>query len=126
MNARPRGRFRGRRVSWLRVAASTLAGLALVAAGVAAVAPPISLPPVGTPMDQRWYAGYYDVTLDQGTELADDELATAPGGAVLAFVVAADDTDCTPTWGRPTRSTTRRRDSIWIAGSNGCVAKATR
>lgn len=100
MNARPRGRFRGRRVSWLRVAASTLAALALVAAGVAAVAPPISLPPVGTPVDQRWYAGYYDVTLDQGTELADDELATAPGGAVLAFVVAADDTDCTPTWGK--------------------------
>jgi chitinase len=71
-----------------------------VVAGVAAVAPPISFFPAGTPADQRWFAGYYDVTLDQSADLADDELATAPGGAVLAFVVAADDADCAPTWGK--------------------------
>lgn len=100
MNARPRGRFRGRRVSWLRLLASVIGGLGLVAVAVAAVAPPISFSPAGTPIDQRWFAGYYDVTLDQGADLADDTLVAAPGGAVLAFVVAAGDTDCTPTWGK--------------------------
>ena len=93
-------RFRGRRVSWLRVTASMLGTVALIGVGVAAVAPPLTLPVSGTPVEQRWFAGYYDVTLDQGAELAESDLATSPGGAVLAFVVAADDSDCTPTWGK--------------------------
>lgn len=100
MNARRPRRFRGRRVSWLRLGASVLGGLALLVAGVAAVAPPFSFLPTGTPVDQRWFAGYYDVTLDQGVALAGDEMIAAPGGAVLAFVVAAGDADCTPTWGK--------------------------
>ena len=100
MSPRVRQRFSGRRVSWARVAVSVLGSLALVGVGVAAVAPPPVLPVTGTPLDQRWFAGYYDVTLDQGAELAETALATAPGGAVLAFVVAASDTDCVPTWGK--------------------------
>ncbi|MFX7824831.1 hypothetical protein ABTK20_20780, partial [Acinetobacter baumannii] len=36
----------------------------------------------------------------QGVALADDGMTAAPGGAVLAFVVAAGNTDCTPTWGK--------------------------
>jgi len=100
VSARAQRRFRGRRVSWLRVAASLVGGVVLVGVGVAAVAPPLTLPVTGTPMDQRWFAGYYDVTLDQGAELAQTDLATSPGGAVLAFVVAASATDCTATWGR--------------------------
>lgn len=100
MSPRKRQRFSGRRVSWARVAASLLGGAALIGVGVAAVAPPITLPVTGTPLDERWFAGYYDVTLDQGAELAESALATSPGGAVLAFVVAASDTECTPTWGK--------------------------
>ena len=103
MNARRPRRFRGRRVSWLRLGASVLGGLALLVAGGAAVAPPFSFLPTGTPVDQRWFAGYYDVTLDQGVALAGDEMIAAPGGAVLARRGAAGDADCTPTWGK-TRS----------------------
>lgn len=100
MTPRAQRRFRGRRVSWLRVAASLLGTVALIGVGVAAVAPPLTLPVSGTPLDERWFAGYYDVTLDQGAQLADSDLTASPGGAVLAFIVAASDTDCTPTWGK--------------------------
>lgn len=100
MSRRERRRFRGRRVSWVRVLASVLGSLAVIGAAVAAVAPPLSWPVAGTPVDHRWFAGYYDVTLDQGAELADNALVSSPGGAVLAFVVAAGDSDCTPTWGK--------------------------
>lgn len=94
------GRFEGRRFSFVRLA-GTVAGLALLgAAGAAAVLLPGWLEqPAGAAAEQRWFAGYYDVTLETGEALARSNLNEMPGGAVLAFVVASDDTSCTPSWG---------------------------
>ncbi|MGV8880733.1 MAG: chitinase [Rhodoglobus sp.] len=94
-------RFAGRRLSVGRLLLS-LAAMVLIPTSVAAFAVLPSLPkPVdGAPIDNRWFAGYYDVTLESGEQLARSPLASSAGGAVLAFVVAAGDDDCTPTWGK--------------------------
>lgn len=98
---RIRSRFAGRRLSLTRLLVSVAAFAIVSASAVAAVVLP-QLPPQipGTPMSQRWFASYYDVTIETGEELARSALGTAPGGVALAFVVAADDGECTPTWGK--------------------------
>ncbi|MFB2583705.1 chitinase [Herbiconiux liukaitaii] len=100
LRARATSRFAGRRLSFGRLALS-LAALVLVPASVAAVTVLPGLPPAvdGAPLADRWFAAYYDVTLESGEQLARSPLGEADG-AVLAFVVAADDDDCTPTWGK--------------------------
>lgn len=99
--ARSRSRFAGRRLSFARLVVSAVVAVAL-SGGVAAVAVLPTLPPPvdGTPTADRWFAGYYDVTLDSGDQLARSAMSEGPGGVVLAFVVAAGDDDCTPTWGK--------------------------
>lgn len=101
IRARATSRFAGRRLSGGRIALS-LATLILLPGAVTAAAVLPGLPPAvaGAPLAERWFAGYYDVTLESGDQLARSPLGDAAGGAVLAFVVAADDTDCTPTWGK--------------------------
>ena len=101
IRARATSRFAGRRLSAGRLLLS-LAAMVLIPAAVTAVAVVPGLPPAvsGASVDSRWFAGYYDVTLESGAQLADSPLGTSAGGAVLAFVVAADTNDCTPTWGR--------------------------
>ncbi|MGD8196062.1 chitinase [Herbiconiux sp. P18] len=101
VRAGSRSRFAGRRLSFGRLIAS-LAAMVLVPAGVAAVTVLPSLPAsvAGASVDDRWFAGYYDVTLESGEQLGRSALGESPGGAVLAFVVAAGDDDCTPTWGK--------------------------
>lgn len=93
-------RFTGRRFSVVRMLA-TLLGLVLVGGvGVAAnVLPSWLAQPTGTPPDQRWFAGYYDVTLETGEALARSNLNGMPGGAVMAFVVSQPDSSCQPSWG---------------------------
>lgn len=94
-------RFAGRRFSSARLLVS-LAAMIVVPLAVAAVTVIPTLPSAvdGAPADDRWFAGYYDVTLETGEQLSRSPLGTATGGAVLAFVVAAGDDDCTPTWGK--------------------------
>jgi chitinase len=101
IRAGARSRFAGRRFSFLRLVAS-LAAFVLVPASVAAVTilPALPEPVAGTPLEGRWFAAYYDVTLESGEQLARSPLGDLAGGAVLAFVVAAGDDDCTPTWGK--------------------------
>lgn len=101
LHARPGSRFAGRRLSLPRTLLTVAAALALVGLTAAAVVAPRLLPATpGTPSDQRWFAGYYDVTLEDGAKLAQSTLGLTPGGVVLAFVVAAGEDDCTPTWGK--------------------------
>ena len=93
-------RFAGRRLSVPRLLLSVGGALALVAVTVGAVvAPHLTSPVPGAPLADRWFAGYYDVTLEDGEKLARSDLGLSPGGVALAFVVAAAATDCTPTWG---------------------------
>lgn len=99
--ARGASRFAGRRLSVGRLAVS-LAAMILIPAGVAAAAILPTLPPAvpGAPLNARWFASYYDVTLESGGQLARSAFNDSVGGAVLSFVVAADTHDCTPTWGK--------------------------
>ncbi len=100
ITGRKGSRFEGRRFSVLRLLTSFLALGLVGATGVAATMLPVWLAqPAGAPTDQRWFAGYYDVTLESGQALARSNLNEMPGGAVLAFVVASSDTSCTPSWG---------------------------
>ncbi|HEV7951460.1 MAG TPA: chitinase [Glaciihabitans sp.] len=101
IRARATSRFAGRNLSLGRIIVSVIA-MVLIPASVAAATGLISLPqPVqGATAEQRWFASYYDVTLESGAQLARSPLGISEGGAVLAFVVAADDNDCTPTWGK--------------------------
>ncbi|MFG6446148.1 chitinase [Microbacterium sp. P07] len=101
--ARPRRgtRFAGRRLSPVRAITSVAGTLALLAVTAGAVASPFLSPAVtGVSTDGRWFAGYYDVTLEDGEKLARSNLGVTPGGVVLSFVVAAGTDDCTPTWGK--------------------------
>ena len=100
IRAGARSRFAGRRLSAGRLALS-LAAMVLVPTAVtaAAVVPGLPATVPGAAADGRWFAGYYDVTLESGEQLARSPLGDADG-AVLAFVVAAGDDDCTPTWGK--------------------------
>ena len=95
-----RSRFAGRRLSFGRIALTFVAALSVAAAGAAAAVVPALTAPAVAPGSDRWFAGYYDVTLDTGEQLARSTMAEGPGGVVLAFVVAAGDDDCTPTWGK--------------------------
>ncbi|MGA1838549.1 carbohydrate-binding protein [Herbiconiux sp. 11R-BC] len=101
MSPRSGSRFAGRRLSPLRLLIS-LAALVIIPASVAAVTVLPALPPAvqGASVASRWFAGYYDVTLETGAQLATSAFDSSAGGAVLAFVVAAGDQDCTPTWGK--------------------------
>jgi len=96
-----RSRFAGRRLSFGRLVLS-VAAIVLIPTSVAAVTLLPGLPRTaqGISADGRWFASYYDVTLESGAQLARSPLGDAAGGAVLAFVVAADKTNCTPTWGK--------------------------
>lgn len=101
IHARPSSRFAGRRLSVGRVAVTIVAVLAVAGSVAAAsVLPTVSSATSGAPSDSRWFAGYYDVTLESGEQLARSPLGDSPGGGVLAFVVAAGEDDCTPTWGK--------------------------
>lgn len=96
-----RSRFAGRRLSLGRLLVSVAAVIVVCSGAVAAaVLPTLPAPTSGTPAAARWFAGYYDVTLESGDQLARSAIGATPGGAVLAFVVAAGDDDCTPTWGK--------------------------
>jgi len=99
--ARASSRFAGRRLSAGRIVVS-LVGVLAVAGSVAAASmlPAVSEATSGSPTDARWFASYYDVTLESGEQLARSPLGDSAGGGVLAFVVAAGDDDCTPTWGK--------------------------
>ena len=101
IRAHARSRFAGRRLSIGRLALS-VAAMVLIPASIAvsAVLPALQPPVNGASLDSRWFAGYYDVTLESGEQLARSPLGDSAGGAVLAFVVAADDDECTPTWGK--------------------------
>jgi len=101
IHARATSRFAGRRLSPGRLALS-LAAMVLIPGAVTAAALLPGLPPTvaGASVTERWFAGYYDVTLESGEQLARSPLGDSAGGAVLAFVVAAGDDDCTPTWGK--------------------------
>lgn len=94
-----RSRFAGRRLSFARIALTVVAALVVVGVGAAAVVPVVTAPAPSSGTD-RWFAGYYDVTLDSGEQLARSTMAQGPGGVILAFVVAAGDDECTPTWGK--------------------------
>lgn len=100
ITGRAGGRFEGRHFSFLRLVA-TFVILALVGgtAVAATLLPAWLTQPSGAVAEERWFAGYYDVTLESGEALARSNLNETPGGAVLAFVVAASDTSCTPSWG---------------------------
>lgn len=101
VRARAGSRFAGRRLSPGRLAVSLTATAAVLAATFAsAVLPFLPVAPQGAAAAERWFGGYYDVTLEQDEALARSPLGRTPGGAVLAFVVAADDDRCDPTWGR--------------------------
>ncbi|MBZ4487734.1 glycosyl hydrolase family 18 [Microbacterium sp. cx-55] len=94
-------RFAGRRLSLPRLAASIVGMIVASASVFAAVVMPQLAPPIsGAAAAQQWFAGYYDVTLESAEQLARSALEQTTGGAVLAFVVAAGDDDCTPTWGK--------------------------
>ncbi|WP_120338061.1 chitinase [Cryobacterium soli] len=101
IHARSTSRFAGRRLSPGRLVLS-LAAMIMIPGAVTAAAIVPGLPPAvdGAPVAERWFAGYYDVTLETDEQLAGSALNDSTGGAVLAFVVAADDDDCTPTWGK--------------------------
>ena len=101
IRANAKSRFASRRLSLGRLAIS-LAAAVLIPSGIAAAAllPTFNPPVSGTPLEDRWFAGYYDVTLESGEQLARSLFGESAGGAVLAFVVAADTDDCTPTWGK--------------------------
>lgn len=100
IGARATSRFAGRRLSVVRLLVSVAAMILIPVSVAAAALLPGLLKPVSGDADSRWFAGYYDVTLESGEQLARSPLLTSAGGAVLAFVVAADDDECTPTWGR--------------------------
>lgn len=101
VHAPRRSRFAGRQLSFGRLALSVAVVVTLGLSATAAALVP-TLPPAVTGADaaHRWFAPYYDVTLESGDELSRSTMNDAPGGLVLAFVVAAGDDDCTPTWGR--------------------------
>jgi chitinase len=101
IRAHSKSRFAGRSLSVGRLILSVAAATLLSATvAVSTVLPSLDPPVNGAPVDSRWFAGYYDVTLESGEQLARSPLGDSAGGAVLAFVVAAADDDCTPTWGR--------------------------
>ncbi|HEY3340268.1 MAG TPA: carbohydrate-binding protein [Propionicimonas sp.] len=90
-------RFPGRRFSWLRL---TILVLLVALVGVSAS---VGLgwwrdTAEATVEGKPWFGGYVDVTATPSYAF---ETATAAGSqnAVLAFVVAAKDKTCTPTWG---------------------------
>lgn len=100
VRGRAGGRFEGRHFSFIRLLVTFVVLGVVGATGVAATLLPVWLAqPGGAETDQRWFAGYYDVTLESGEALARSNLNEMPGGAVLAFVVASSDTSCTPSWG---------------------------
>ena len=99
-SARSGTRFAGRRLSPIRAVSTVAAALAAGAVAVGAAVTPFLPTDVAAANDHRWFAGYYDVTLEDGEKLARSNLADSAGGVVLAFVVAADEHDCTPTWGK--------------------------
>lgn len=93
MNAR----LEGRRLSWRRLLVVLTALAVLVGAGwyaVQAERDSARADAGGAP----WFAGYVDVT---ATPTFAFEAATGDGteDLVLAFIVAADESSCTPTWG---------------------------
>ena len=98
--ARPGARFAGRRLSPIRAVSTVVVAVAAAAVAVGAAVAPFLPADVAGANEHRWFAGYYDVTLEDGEKLARSNLADGDGGIVLAFVVAADDDDCTPTWGK--------------------------
>ncbi|PRY67081.1 chitinase (glycosyl hydrolase family 18) [Glaciihabitans tibetensis] len=101
IRAHSKSRFAGRSLSVGRLVFSVAAAsLVSAAVAVSAVLPAFQPPVDGAPVDSRWFAGYYDVTLESGEQLARSPLGDSAGGAVLAFVVAAADDECTPTWGK--------------------------
>lgn len=96
-------RFAGRRLSVSRLAVSALTLVTAVGSVYAALTLPDEADDgsvvAGAPLDSRWFAPYYDVTLETGEALGRSAFGTADGGAVLGFVVAAGPQDCTPAWG---------------------------
>jgi len=101
LHGRAGSRFAGRRLSLGRLTVSVTATAAVLAAAAAsALLPFLPAAPQGAAADDRWFGGYYDVTLEEDEALARSPLGRTPGGAVLAFVVAADDDRCEPTWGK--------------------------
>lgn len=91
------GRFEGRRLSWRRLLVVVTAVAVLVGAGWYFVRSEqdIAQAEAGA---APWFAGYVDVT---ATPTFPFEAATGKGteDLVLSFIVAADETSCTPTWG---------------------------
>ncbi|MDJ1114536.1 chitinase [Microbacterium dauci] len=101
LRGRDGSRFAGRRFSLARASLSVLAvGVAVAGVAASTVLPLLPTPVSGAPLADRWFGAYYDVTLEEGADLARSSLGVSPGGTVLAFVVAASDDACTPTWGR--------------------------
>lgn len=100
IRGRTGGRFEGRHLSLLRLLTTfVILGLVGASAVAATLLPAWLTPPTGASAQERWFAGYYDVTLESGEALARSNLNETPGGAVLAFVVASSDSSCTPSWG---------------------------
>lgn len=90
----------GKRLSLTRIVVSLVSTAAIIAvSGWAIITPYLPATTPGAAMDARWFASYYDVTLETGDDLAWSSYGESAGGAVLAFVVAADASTCTPTWG---------------------------
>ncbi|KAB1640998.1 chitinase [Gulosibacter chungangensis] len=131
-NPQTPGRHEGQRLSPWRVSVGVLVCLAVIF-GIAAVPWYISehAPTSSTSAGPRWYGGYFDVTAASVTEnpVVDSE---APGAVVLAFVVAASPTTCSPSWGAAyslsdagsqldldRRVDTMRRDGAHVAVSFG-------
>lgn len=91
------GRHAGKRLSLGRVSVAVLLVLAVVAAAVvvpwylqrAASAEPTVAGP-------RWFGGYFDVT---AAPVAETPAITDDTAVVLAFIVAASEDECVPSWG---------------------------
>lgn len=90
-------RFPGRRFSWLRLSILVLC-VALLGAGASLGFGWWRDTAEARVEGNPWFGGYVDVTATPSYAF---ETATDPGtrNAVLAFVVAATDKTCTPTWG---------------------------
>ena len=90
-------RFEGRRLSWVRLAAVLTVVAVLIGAGWIFVRSEQDSAQARAE-GEAWFAGYVDVT---ATPAYAFESATGEGtgSVVLSFIVAADDSSCTPTWG---------------------------